>query len=45
MFDKPNSPLWQRMIDDMTARRLSEATQKDYVRKREELNGLPRPVA
>jgi integrase/recombinase XerD len=32
MFDKPISPLRQRMIDDMTARRLSEATQKDYVR-------------
>jgi site-specific recombinase XerD len=32
MPDKPISPLRQRMIDDMTARRLSEATQKDYVR-------------
>ena len=32
MSDKPISPLRQRMIDDMTARRLSEATQKDYVR-------------
>jgi integrase/recombinase XerD len=32
MTDKPISPLRQRMIDDMTARRLSEATQKDYVR-------------
>jgi hypothetical protein len=29
MSDKPISPLRQRMIDDMTARRLSEATQKD----------------
>jgi site-specific recombinase XerD len=32
MSDKPISQLRQRMIDDMTARRLSEATQKDYVR-------------
>jgi len=29
---KPISPLRQRMIDDMTARRFSEATQRDYVR-------------
>ena len=32
MSDKPISPLRQRMIDDMTARRISEATRKDYVR-------------
>ena len=32
MSDKPISPLRQRMIDDMTARRFSEATQRDYVR-------------
>src|SRR5579872_4221786 len=32
MSDKPISPLRQRMIDDMTARRFSEGTQKDYVR-------------
>jgi integrase/recombinase XerD len=30
--DKPISPLRQRMIDDMTARRFSEDTQRDYVR-------------
>ena len=30
---KPISPLRQRMIDDMTARRFSEATRKDYVRQ------------
>jgi len=29
---KPISPLRQRMIDDMTARRFSEATRRDYVR-------------
>ena len=29
---KPISPLRQRMIDDMTAHRFSEATRKDYVR-------------
>ena len=45
MSDKPISPLRQRMIDDMTARRFSEDTQRDYVRQREELRGLPRPVA
>jgi integrase/recombinase XerD len=33
MSDKPISPLRQRMIDDMTARRFREATQKDSVRK------------
>jgi integrase/recombinase XerD len=32
MSEKPISPLRQRMIDDMTARRFSEATQRDYVR-------------
>jgi integrase/recombinase XerD len=32
MPDKPISPLRQRLIDDMTARRFSEATRKDYVR-------------
>ena len=32
MSAKPISPLRQRLIDDMTARRFSEATQKDYVR-------------
>ena len=32
MSDKPISPLRQRMIDDMTARRFSEDTQRDYVR-------------
>jgi site-specific recombinase XerD len=32
MSDKPNSPLRQRMIDDMTARRFTEATRKDYIR-------------
>ena len=32
MSDKPISPLRQRLIDDMTARRFSEATRKDYVR-------------
>ena len=32
MSDKPISPLRQRMIDDMTARRFGEDTQRDYVR-------------
>ena len=32
MTDKPISPLRQRKIDDMTARRIKEKVQKDYVR-------------
>jgi integrase/recombinase XerD len=32
MLDKPISPLRQRMIDDMPARRFNEHTQRDYVR-------------
>jgi len=32
MIDKPVSPLRQRKIDDMTARRFTEDTQRDYVR-------------
>ena len=35
MLDKPISPLRQRMIDDMTARRFKEKVQKDYVRNGE----------
>ena len=33
MSKKPVSPLRQRLIDDMTARRFSEDTKRDYVRK------------
>ncbi len=32
MIDKPNSPLRQRMTEDMTARRFTEKVQKDYIR-------------
>ena len=32
MSNKPISPLRQRMLDDMTARRFGEDTQRDYVR-------------
>ena len=32
MSDKPISPLRQRLIDDMTARRYGEKVQKAYVR-------------
>ena len=32
MYEKPISPLLQRMIDDMTARRFTEKVQKDYAR-------------
>ena len=45
MSDKPISPLRQRMIDDMTARRFSEDTQRDYVRNVRNSRGLPWPVA
>jgi len=43
MSDKPISPLRQPMIDDMTARRFTEDTQRDYVRAVR--HGFPRPVA
>jgi integrase/recombinase XerD len=33
MSKKPVSPLRQRLIDDMTARRYGEDTKRDYVRK------------
>jgi site-specific recombinase XerD len=32
MIDKPNSPLRQRMTEDMTSRRYQEKVQKDYLR-------------
>jgi len=32
MSKKPISPLRQRLIDDITARRFSEDTKRDYVR-------------
>lgn len=32
MSKKPVSPLGQRLIDDVTARRFSEDTKRDYVR-------------
>ena len=32
MSKKPVSPLRQRLIDDITARRYSEDTKRDYVR-------------
>jgi hypothetical protein len=32
MAKKPISPLRQRLIDDITARRFSEDTKRDYVR-------------
>lgn len=31
MIDKPTSPLRQRMIEDMTARRYTEKVQKTYI--------------
>jgi hypothetical protein len=32
MIDQSSSPLRQRMIEDMTARRFTEKVQKDYLR-------------
>jgi hypothetical protein len=32
MIDNSSSPLRQRMIEDMTARRFTEKVQKDYIR-------------
>ena len=45
MLEKPISPLRQRMIDDMTARRFKEKVQRDYVRHVRNVRGLPRPFA
>ena len=45
MSKKPISPLRQRMIDDMTARRFKEKTRRGLRPQREEVRGLPRPVA
>ena len=44
MSDKPISPLRQRMIDDMTARRYKEKAQKT-MSGTSGLRGLPRPIA
>ena len=44
MSKKPISPLRQRLIDDITARRFSEDTKKDYVRNVRKF-AIPRPVA
>jgi hypothetical protein len=43
--DKPVTLLRQRMIDDMTARRFGEYTQRDYVRAVKNFAGLPRLFA
>ena len=45
MIDKPNSPLRQRMIEDMTARRYKEKVQKTYLRHVSELRRLSWPFA
>jgi hypothetical protein len=45
MSDKPISPLRQRMIDDMTARRFKGEGAEGLRPTREDLRGLPRPVA
>ena len=40
MFDHPVSPLRQRMIEDMTIRGFSEATQRDYLRSVKSLSAF-----
>ena len=45
MLDKPISPLRQRMIDDMTARRFKEKVQERLRPARQNLRGLSRPFA
>ena len=42
MLEKPISPLRQRMIDDMTARRFSEKAVEGLRPARQDLRGLPR---
>ena len=44
MSDNTISPLRQRMIEDMTARRFTEDA-RETTFERKELRGLPRPVA
>ena len=44
MSEKPISPLRQRMIDDIAARRFSEDAE-GLRSARQELCGLPRPIA
>jgi len=45
MTDKPISPLRQRMIEDMTARHLGGEGPDGLYPLRQELRGLPRPLA
>ncbi len=49
MIDKPVSPLRRRMIDDMTARRFTEDSQRDYVPKKDRYSllssGLQRTIS
>jgi hypothetical protein len=43
MLDKPISPLRQRMIDEMTARRFNEQVQKDCAEDARVFGHLMRP--
>jgi integrase/recombinase XerD len=40
MSEKPVSPLRRRMLDDMTMRRFTPDTQRDYIRAVKKLAGL-----
>ena len=44
MSEKPISHLRHRMLEDMTVRRFSDETQREYIRQIEKLRGLPRPL-
>ena len=45
MTDEAISPLRRRMIEDMTIRNFAPKTQQDYIRTRQELHCVPRPLA
>nr|WP_246252813.1 hypothetical protein [Mesorhizobium camelthorni] len=45
VLDAPISPLRQRLIDDMTLRRFSQETQRNYLRDVGRFARLPRPAA
>ena len=45
MSERPISPLRQRMLEDMTVRKLGEKTRRNYIRHVEAFRQLPRPLA
>ena len=45
MTDRAISPLRRRMIEDMTVRGFSPATQRGYIRAVDGIHGLSQPLA